>query len=180
MNAAHVHLVVNHLPIVGAAIAAVLLFLALFHRAERGALRAAVLVLVLSAAGAAAAYVSGEPAAEEVERWPGTSGQALETHEERAGVATALAGLTALAGVAALLLVERRRTAPGVPVAVTLAGAILTSGAMAWTGAAGGEIRHPEVRAGGAAPACDHSAPAGEALPPADADRGEQGEDDDD
>ncbi|WP_437718249.1 hypothetical protein WMF45_18620 [Sorangium sp. So ce448] len=200
MNAAHLHLIINHLPIVGFAIAAVLLILAFFHRAERGALRSAVLVLVLSAAGAAAAYLSGEPAEEVVERLPGTSEQAMEVHEERAGVATALAGLTALAGIAALLLAERRRTAPGAPAAMTLAdaperrrtvssapvvitlgGAILTSGAMAWTGAAGGEIRHPEVRGGALAaePARGQSAPAGEATPAAGADRRERDEDDD-
>ncbi|AUX25613.1 hypothetical protein SOCEGT47_061620 [Sorangium cellulosum] len=181
MNAAHFHLVVTHLPIVGVAMAAVLLVLALFHRAERGALRAAVLVLALSAAGAAAAYLSGEPAEEIAERLPGTSEQAIEVHEERAGAATALAGLTALAGVAALLLVERRRIAPGAPVAITLAGAILTSGAMAWTGASGGEIRHPEARAGSlvAAPAGGQNAPAGEADAPAGADREEWEEDDD-
>ncbi|WP_437330023.1 hypothetical protein [Sorangium sp. So ce381] len=200
MNAAHFHLIINHLPIVGFAIAAVLLILAFFHPAERGALRSAVLVLVLSAAGAAAAYLSGEPAEKVVERLPGTSEQAMEVHEERAGVATALAGLTALAGIAALLLAERRRTASGAPaaitlagaperrrtassapVAVTLVGAILTSGAMAWTGAAGGEIRHPEARGGALAaePGRGQSAPPGEATPAAGADRGERDEDDD-
>lgn len=178
MNAARFHLVINHLPIVGVALAAVLLILALLQRAERGALRAAVLVLAISAAGAVAAYVSGEPAEEIAERLPGTSEQALEVHEDRAGVATGLAVLTALAGVAALALVERRRIAPGVPVAVALAGATLTSGAMIWTGASGGEIRHPEARAGVAA-AAPVSGQSGEAPSPGGGDRGEREADDD-
>lgn len=176
MNAAHLHLIVNHLPIVGAAIAVVLLVLALAQRGERGALRAGVLVLALSAAGAGAAYLTGEPAEEIVERMPGTSEAALETHEDRAGVATGLSVLAALAGAAALYLVERRKARPGVPVGVALASALLTTGAMVWTGASGGEIRHPEIRGGAAA-----AAPApGEGAPAGAADGARQGRDDDD
>jgi hypothetical protein len=153
VNAAHFHLIVNHLPIVGAVLSVPLLVLALFQRADRGALRAAVAVLVLSAGGALASLWSGEPAEEQVEHLPGTSEAAIEIHEERAELATGLSVVTALLGVGALVLAERRRIGSAAPIAVTLAGAVLTAGAMAWTGSTGGVIRHPEIRGGPAASA---------------------------
>ncbi|MCC6557563.1 MAG: hypothetical protein IT372_31815 [Polyangiaceae bacterium] len=163
MNAAHFHLIITHLPIVGAALAIPLLGLALLRGADRGALRAAALVLVLSGAGALLSLWSGEPAEEMVEHLPGISEAAIEAHEERAEVAAALAVIAALAGAGAVYLVERRKMAPGAPVLGALAAALLSAGAMAWTGASGGAIRHPEI-GGAAASAAGEGHRAGEAA----------------
>ena len=70
MNDAHLHLLVNHLPIVGAMLSLPLFGLALLMPKDRGALRAAVLVAVFTALGGVAADLTGEPAEEVVEGLP--------------------------------------------------------------------------------------------------------------
>lgn len=146
MNAAHLHLLVNHLPIIGAMLFVPLLLLAMLTARERGVMRAAALVAVLSGLGGGAALWTGEPAEELVEELPGIDEVALHTHEERAEAAAALGGLTAVLAIVALALTERRG-AVHLPLAgVALVSGVLTAGAMAWTGAAGGPIRHSEIR----------------------------------
>lgn len=136
----HLHLLLNHLPIVGTFLALPLLLLAALGR-QRGALTAAVLVLGLAGGGAGAAYLTGEPAEEVVEDLAGTSEAALEAHEDRARLATALALLTALVGGVGLV---RPNAGPLIPTLFVLTS--LSATAMAWTGAAGGQIRHNALR----------------------------------
>lgn len=146
MDATHLHLVVNHLPIVGVFLSIPLLLLALWRRHDRGALLAAVTVLALSGAGAGAAFLTGEPAEERVEDLPGISESAVETHEERAATATAVAGLAALSGLGLLALAWRRSgPAPAAWFAVPIASTLVAAAAMAATGASGGAIRHSEL-----------------------------------
>jgi len=147
MNAAHLHLVINHLPIIGACLSLPLVALILWRRSDRGLILAAALTLVLTGVGALAALQTGEPAEEMVEHLPGTAESLIEPHEERAEVAAGLAVATAL-GALVVLGVAWRREGP-LPVsllATLLVASVATSGAMAWTGKAGGMIRHPEIR----------------------------------
>ncbi len=146
MSFAHLHLLINHLPIIGAFLALPLLALALATR-QRGALAAAALTLALAGVGALGAQWTGEPAEAVVEDLPGFSKAAIHEHEERAEIATVLALLAALAGAGAVAL-ERSRGLPA-PAAAGLVGlSLLSAGAMAYTGAAGGAIRHTELSAG--------------------------------
>lgn len=154
MNPAHVHLVLNHFPIVGTALAALLLGIALASRTflaketARGITLAGTILLAVSGASAAAAYLTGEPAEEQVEDMPGVDEPAIEEHEERAEVATVFAVLLGVGAVAASIVGGRREGS--LTVAVPFGAALLSSGLMAWTGAAGGKIHHPEVRDGAA------------------------------
>ena len=147
MDATHLHLLVNHLPIVGTFLALPLLLLALLRRADAGALHAATLVLVLAGAGAVVAKETGEDAEEGVEHLVGTDEAALNTHEERAEFATPIAVVTALL---ALGTVAARAFRPGVTstvaTVVTLASAMGSAGAMAWVGQSGGLIRPIDLR----------------------------------
>ncbi len=172
MNAAHVHLLVNHIPIVGAILSVPILALALVARSQRGLALAAAVLLTLGALGTGVALRSGEGAEDVVEKLPDVHKANIETHEERAEVAAAFAVLAALASIA-LALVEHERSAPAprVLVAVVLAVALGNAGAMAWTGASGGVIRHTEIRG---------SAAATSEMPQSSSERTEQHERDDD
>jgi hypothetical protein len=70
MTPVHLHLLVNHLPIVGTMLGVPLLLVALWRRAELGVAVAAALVLGLSGAGAIVAEESGEEAEHVAERLP--------------------------------------------------------------------------------------------------------------
>ena len=95
MNAAHIHLMLNHVPLFGAVAVTILLVVALFLR-QQGVARAGLVVALLTALVAVVVYLTGEPAEELVENLPGISEAAMETHEEIALVATLVLGAFAI------------------------------------------------------------------------------------
>jgi len=148
VNPAHLHLALNHLPLVGVLVGGLLLAWGLF-RDEEPVIRAALGTLLLAGAAAVGVYFTGEPAEELVESLAGVSETALEAHEEAALWAAVGGGaLAALALVS--LAVGRMRRATRLLAGITLAAAAVVLGVMAWTANLGGEIRHPEIRRGAA------------------------------
>jgi hypothetical protein len=149
MNLTHLHLVLNHIPVVGSLCGLGLLAFALWRHSE-DVKRAALGVLAVSALIAIPAYMTGEPAEDGVRGLPGVSKALIERHEEAAGVA--LGGLLALGALALVGLIwfRGKRLLPAWFGAITLAGALIVSGLMAWAASLGGEVRHTEIRSGAA------------------------------
>ena len=156
-NAAHLHLLVNHFPIIGAFLAVPMLVLAFILRKERGLLLASVFLLVVTAASGWASVETGENAmdmfdANEDAKWhkPYEEAEdALGEHQDRAERAMYAAWPTALLGIAVLVMAHRRAADEPLPrfwIAILFVGAAATAGAMAYTGNAGGVIMHREIR----------------------------------
>jgi len=110
MSVTHLHLLLNHVPVVGSVGLVVLFALAAWrHSTELG--KVALGLTVALAGVAVLVYFTGEPAASLVEHLPGFDERLVERHEEAAAVATAaFAGLGVLA--AALLARYRRSALP--------------------------------------------------------------------
>ncbi len=146
MNPAHIHLMLNHVPLFGALTVTILCGLALLRR-QQGLARAGLLVAVLTATVGVVVYLTGEPAEELVEDLPGVSEAVLETHEEIALVATVVLGAF---GVLALggLIAFRHGVTMGFTRAL-LAASFVPLAAMAYTAYLGGQVRHSEIRPGG-------------------------------
>jgi len=147
MNGAHLHLLVNHLPIIGFAIALILLVATMLRRGDRGMFLATVLVLVIAGAGALTAKFTGESAEEVVEHLADVPKALIETHEEAGLIATISAAITTLLAIL-LCVITLRREGPVtiIPMAILLVATLVTCGVMAWTGSTGGKIRHTEIR----------------------------------
>lgn len=144
MNEAHIHLLLNHSPILGSLFGAVLLLVAVLRRNEV-LIRTGLITLIVAAALAIPTQLSGEGAEEVVEDRPGVSEALIEKHSEAADVAFWTIEVTAALGLVSLLL--RRRPAQGVLLTrLTLAGALLSFGLLARVGSLGGQIMHPETR----------------------------------
>lgn len=176
MNAAHLHLLVNHLPILGAFLSVPVLAVALWRARDRTAIGIAAMLLVLAAIGAGASLNTGEGAEEGVEGLPGVSEALIHEHEEKAELATGLSVVTALLALGALGLAVKRgeEGAPRAVIGAVLLANLVTAGAMAGVGASGGVIRHTEIRDGATA------AQGGEAAGGEQGEAGEEGEEDDD
>lgn len=146
MNPAHIHLMLNHVPLFGALAVTILCGLALLRR-QQGLARGGLLVAVLTAIVGLAVYLTGEPAEELVEDLPGVSEAVLETHEEIALVATVVLGAF---GVLALigLIAFRHGVTMGFTRAL-LAASFVPLAAVAYTAYLGGQVRHSEIRPGG-------------------------------
>jgi hypothetical protein len=146
MNLAHLHLLLNHVPTVGSAVALGLLLLALLRRDEP-LKHVGLEVLFVIALVTLPAYMSGNAAHREMRDRPGLSDNAIRVHQD-----AALAGfaVTEFAGFIAWIALwqsrRRGRSAPGLVPAVTLL-TIVALALMARAANLGGEIGHPEIRA---------------------------------
>src|SRR5688572_7713604 len=144
MTGAHLHLILNHVPVVLVPIAALMLWYALARRSV-DLTRGALVLIVLSMLFGAGAYLTGEPAEHAIEQLPGFSVEAVEAHEHfapYAAGATTLPGLIALFGLVKWRPGGRGQWIPVSTLVVALAAALL----LAWTAYLGGQISHPELR----------------------------------
>jgi uncharacterized membrane protein len=145
MNGAHLHLLLNHLPVIGTIFGLLLLLFALLRKSEEGK-RIALGFFVFAALAAVPTYLTGEPAEEVAERLPGVTHALIEGHEEAALFALIASGLTGLISLIGLFLSRRTAKLPQWLVIAPLALALVTSGLLGWTANLGGQIRHTEIR----------------------------------
>lgn len=155
-NAAHLHLLVNHFPIVGAFLAVPVLVLALILRKERGLLLAGTLLLVVVGVSGWYSVRTGKQAMEQIQDQEGKDWNvtfeetdAPGVHEDRAELAMWFAYPTAVISILVLAAAHVRpadNPLGRVWIGVVLVAALATSGAMAWAGNAGGTIMHREIR----------------------------------
>ena len=151
LNPAHLHLVLNHVPTLGTAVALALLLLALIRRHEV-LVHVGLEVLFVIALVTMPVYVTGAAAYMDLRSGPEFSDIAARMHQD-----AALAGfaVTEFAGfVAWVALWQSRRTGHagrGLVAAATLL-SVLALAIMGRAATLGGEITHPEIRAAGVAP----------------------------
>jgi hypothetical protein len=150
MNGAHLHLLLNHLPVIGSLFAILLLIWALIRKNAEVA-SAALGLFVIAAITGLAAYFTGEPAEHAAAEIAGVSRRAIHSHEESAELATVLLGGYGVFALGSLLYLRRRAERfPRRFLALALVLALVPAGAMAWTANQGGKIRHPEITNAGA------------------------------
>ncbi|MBL0340467.1 MAG: hypothetical protein IPP71_05800 [Bacteroidetes bacterium] len=147
MDTTHLHLLLNHFPIIGTLIAIVILAYGVLVDSRRTA-KISLAVLVVMSLIAIPVFLTGEPAEESVEKLPGVAESIIEDHEEAAEVAIwMMAVLGVLAALSFVNLISSNKINKSL-VGITLFVGFITFGAMARTGYLGGQIRHSEIRQG--------------------------------
>ena len=149
MSALHLHLLLNHFPIVGAIFATLLLALALARKSSELA-KLAFGFFALLGVISILVYLTGGSAEEAIERLPGFSEPLVERHEEAALVATIAIG-TVGAFAAVLLFWFRRRALPRRMAGAVFDATIGVAALMGYAANLGGQIRHTEIRFGSVA-----------------------------
>ncbi len=144
MNSAHVHLLVNHLPLFAAMFGGVFLAVGLWRRWERIA-KAGLILCVVAAVGAVLAVQSGERAEEVVEGIAGVSESTIEQHEEAGEAAQWGAVLLGALAFGALIVPDRRERLKRSASLATLGAALIAFVLVARAANLGGLIRHPEI-----------------------------------
>ncbi|HEV7994575.1 MAG TPA: hypothetical protein VGP25_22330 [Gemmatimonadaceae bacterium] len=145
-SGAHLHLLVNHAPVLGTMFA-LALAVASFLYAPDVLRRTALVVLVGCAIAAAAADYSGDPAENAIRGFPGVRREVIHQHEEMADKAFILSVALGVLSLAALVRWRRVPVPKGAAAGLVLASAFV-GGAMLYTSLLGGRIRHTEVRPG--------------------------------
>lgn len=145
MNEAHLHLVVNHMPIVGVLIGILILITGLLLKRTEVKLTA-LGVLVFSAIASIFAFYTGEGAEEIVENIAGISESLIHEHEE---LAESFFTLTLIMGAIALIAfiaeIKKYKFSKYLIIFVLLLA--ISDGVLAtFVGTSGGEIRHTEIR----------------------------------
>jgi hypothetical protein len=145
MNIAHLHLVLNHVPVLGAVFALGLFCFARLKRSPEFT-RAALAMLVMNALLALPAYFTGEPAEDMITSVPGVLKNLVEPHEEAAGVALTGVLLVGAGALTGLILFRRASLIPAWYNSIMLVASLMVTVLMAWTANLGGKIHHPEIR----------------------------------
>lgn len=145
MNGAHIHLVVNHFPIVGLFIG-VLVLLSGFLLKKPQVKITALGIFVLSALGSVAAFISGEEAEEVVEILAVVSDTMIHQHEEFAEVfmimMLVLGGISLITAYLEFKKSKFSKKGYILVVLISLANIFISK----YVGTSGGEITHVEIR----------------------------------
>ncbi len=146
MNAAHLHLVLNHFPIIGSAIAIFVLLIGILKKSD-DVKKVSVLILILTALVTIPVYLTGEKAQAKVEgNYEDVDEEFIDAHEDFAlysFIAMDIAGALALVAV---FLYRKPKTLPNSFAYFLLAVLLIVNGMMAYTANLGGKIHHPEIR----------------------------------
>ena len=147
MNQAHLHLIVNHVPIVGSLFATVLLAtgvlkhdLTLTKAGLRAVLAAGLLCLP--------AQLTGEGATAIAQNLPRVSRALINNHAEAAELGFWVLESAAALALFGLLLLKNNSPKARLLSLLTLVAAVLSFGLLARAGNLGGQIRHTEIREG--------------------------------
>jgi hypothetical protein len=146
MNFAHIHLLLNHIPVIGAIIGFGLFLISLTGKNE-DLRRGSLIVFAAMALIAIPAFVSGKGAQLMLKGKPGISDAFVQRHEGAAMLALWFLEATGALALAGLWQFHRRPRMARWNVLAVLIFSFLAVGLMVRTGNTGGEISHPEVRA---------------------------------
>jgi hypothetical protein len=149
MSLVHLHLLLNHFPIIGTFVGLALLITSRAVKSD-DLEQASLAFLTLIALVAIPTYMSGNAAQQGVKDTPGFSPELVQAHQGAAFVAFIFMEITGAAAVMGLWKYSRIvRPAPGVAsranATIVLILAVVTAGLMAIAGNTGGDIRHPEI-----------------------------------
>ncbi len=151
LTPAHLHLALNHVPIIGLSVGLLPLLVGLLFR-SRGALASGLLVVICCVAVMPVVMETGEGAQESfadgsIEPGMDAAGKAaFREHSHRADFTAPVVYAAGILALAALLaLVRFPRQAAWIGWAVVLQ-TLLSVSLSVWTAEAGGRIRHPEFR----------------------------------
>ncbi len=146
LNEAHIHLILNHIPIVGCMFVTTLLIVAIALGSSLMQ-RVALVFLVLVALSTAATYLTGDGAADIVfHSLPNISGESIKQHEDIARISLVLMFVIGVVTLGGLLLFRKRERLPMAFISTVLILALVACGVFVFVGYLGGLITHPEIQ----------------------------------
>jgi uncharacterized membrane protein len=145
MNAAHLHLVLTHFPIVGTAIGIGILIYGQLVK-NSAIKKVSYGIFIVMAILTIPVFQTGEGAEETVEHLAGVSEELIEKHEELAEKAIWLMAFLGVLSVVNLFVSLKNYPLAKVLGLITLIVSLGTFGLFAKVGNLGGQIRHSEIR----------------------------------
>ncbi len=145
INWAHVHLMINHFPVIGVLVGFLLFAYALVRKSEE--VKAVSLgVFVLIALMTIPVFLTGEGAEDVVKHIPGVTETYIGRHEEIAELSLILMEVLGVLALTGLVLLKLRGFMPKIIVILVLVMSLIVATAVGITANLGGQIRHTEIR----------------------------------
>ena len=144
MNHTHIHLLITHLPIFGSILGGIVIAHGIWTKSNQTKI-AAYHLFVISAIGAAIAYLTGEGAEETVEKIQGVAEASIKQHEEFAFFALFSLIVLGVISIIGMVLSLRKSSTASAFAVVVLFVSLISFCLVAWTGYLGGQIRHTEI-----------------------------------
>jgi hypothetical protein len=150
MNWAHVHLLINHIPVLGLIGGVLLLGYAIVRKSGEVKMLSFVLFAFIAVA-TIGVFVAGDEAQDEVRNLPGVTEGYIGRHEEAAEPTLLIIEALGLLSLVGLVLLRRKGAIPRWLVFLVFGTALVASLAAGFTAYLGGQIRHTEIRSDSAA-----------------------------
>jgi hypothetical protein len=145
MSGVHLHLLLNHIPVLGT-IGALLLLIVAFWRKSDDIRRAAMGGFVLIALLTIPVYLTGDAAAHAVRGLPGVTKPLVQEHENAALFGIISASVTGVIALVAMFVEKRRPVLYRRLTIAVLIVALWSASVLARVSYLGGLIRHTEIR----------------------------------
>ncbi len=154
MNEIHLHLLTNHLPIIGVLIATIILISGLLLK-KKDITSTGVFTLLFSGISAYIAHVTGEKAEHIAENIPGVTEALIEHHEESSQPFFILMLIVAAVALICIFLKNRNQNLYKYGTYLLAILGVASIGFSYKAGKSGGEIRHEEIREGYVVPSAN-------------------------
>jgi uncharacterized membrane protein len=145
MNDAHLHMVVNHFPIIGTILAIGILIAGLLTK-NNGVKKTSYCLFIVAAIFAALSMGTGEGAEELVENMPSVGKGIIHEHEEIAEKLAIVLYALGLLSIVAIYLNFKKNSKEKIVSYIILGLALASLVVVQKVGTSGGEIRHTEIR----------------------------------
>jgi uncharacterized membrane protein len=145
INFAHLHLILNHLPIMTIPVSLIFFIFSIYKKNE-DLKKFSLMMLVGTAATVIPVYLTGEPAEDVVEKLSGVSKSLIHDHEETAELSLVLTLIAGGFALACLLFTDRLRVLKKHGDKLVIFSCVIALGFLVYTANKGGKIRHSELR----------------------------------
>jgi uncharacterized membrane protein len=145
MNDAHLHLVVNHFPIIGPIFGLGILIVGMIFR-NNSLKNTAYFLFIISAIFAALSMATGDGAEEIAEKLPEVTKHLIHAHEEMAEKLAIILYILGVISIEGIYLNFKKHSNSRIISFVALAIAVLSILVAIETGTSGGNVRHTEIR----------------------------------
>lgn len=139
MNYAYIHILLTHIPVVAFPVLNILLIISLIYK-NKFMKKIILIFMVLIGSFVVPVYLTGEPAFNAIDNYPGVRENIVEPHEEMGKKALVIVSLEIITIIAAFFVEKNFLEF------ANLALAFLASLALIYTAYLGGKIRHTEAR----------------------------------
>ena len=142
---AHIHLLVNHFPILGSIFVALLFIIALFFKNVL-LQKVSLWFLIGVALSTAVAYASGGGTKAAVQNMPGVSDALIGAHEQMARYGLILMFIVGVVALGGVIFYSRKPVLPVFYRSLVLILLLISVALFIYIGFLGGQIMHPEIR----------------------------------